>query len=251
MDIKSEMVKLVEIDDHAILPIRDVKDDKEGYKLLKSAIELDGQRHPIVIRLLTEDEKNKVVSGAKYGIIDGHHRFAIAKENNQESILAEIDDEKASPIRDAQLALQLNGTAIRMSPIEKGEVIDRLIKLYGKQNETKNAGEIGKIVFGLQTAMAYRCYQEYRKSKGEVSTGTEKAPKKRFTIQDLHEAIGKLPKTQEELNIDEMTTDESVEQLKAISIIESQLRFYKAMLSSKEGVKEAYKDQKRVQKETK
>lgn len=108
------MVKLSEIDSEAISSIRKIKKKTSAYKILKYAIEQDGQVNPIVIRALTEDELNNSVSGAKYGIIDGHHRFHIAKDNGKESILAEIDTSSQSDYRDMELALRLNVANINM-----------------------------------------------------------------------------------------------------------------------------------------
>lgn len=240
MEIKSKMIEIVKIDDNVIPAIREVNRDTENYKLLENAIKKDGQRNPIIIRKLTEEEKAKVKEGVEYGIIDGHHRYQIALENHQESILAEIDEEKPSRIRDIILAFRLNGTSIRMTPIEKGKVIYDLMKIYKDEGKEKKVDEIGEEVFGLKTAMAYRCYQIYRKSIGE-SDKTQKSAKEKFVISTLFEAVGKLPKSQDDINLDNMSIEDSVGQLEAIRAIEGQLRFYKEILLSKEGVKEAYK----------
>ena len=239
LGIKTEMIKLNEIDDNIIPGIRKVNRDKESYKLLENAIAKDGQRNPIIIRKLTEEEKIKAKKGAEYGIIDGHHRYQIAREKNQESILAEIDEEEASPIRDVILAFRLNGTSIRMTPIEKGKVIYDLMEIYKDKGIEKKVDEIGEEVFGLKTAMAYRCYQAYRKFIGEYEQKSD--TKTKFKVEILYEAFEKLPKN--EININSMSIEDSVSQLEAIRAIEGQLRFYKEMLLSKEGVKETYKKQ--------
>lgn len=239
MEIKSKMIELVKIDDNVIPAIREVNRDTESYKLLENAIKKDGQRNPIIIRKLTEEEKSKVKEGVEYGIIDGHHRYQIALENNQESIHAEIDEEKPSRIRDIILAFRLNGTSIRMTPIEKGRVIYDLMKIYKDEETEKKVDEIGEEVFGLKTAMAYRCYQAYRKSIGECEQKPD--TKTKFKVEKLYEAFKELHK--DKIDIDSMSIEDSVGQLEAIRAIEGQLRFYKEMLLSKKGVKEAYKSQ--------
>lgn len=55
----SEMIPLDKIDDSVITAIRNIKKDDETYKLLESAIKKDGQRHPITVRKLTDEEKAK------------------------------------------------------------------------------------------------------------------------------------------------------------------------------------------------
>lgn len=46
---------------------------------------MEGQYHPITLRILTDKE-------VVYGIVDGHHRFYIAKERNAKEISAKIID---------------------------------------------------------------------------------------------------------------------------------------------------------------
>ena len=190
-----------------------------AYRILEHAIKQDGQLNPILIRQLTDTEKQTAKEGAVYGIIDGHHRYQIALENNQESILAEIDEEKPSRIRDIILAFRLNGTSIRMTPIEKGRVIYDLMKIYKDEETEKKVDEIGEEVFGLKTAMAYRCYQAYRKSIGEC----EQKPdiKTKFKVEKLYEAFKELHK--DKIDIDNMSIEDSVGQLEAIRAIEGQL----------------------------
>ena len=124
----SLMVKMTEIDSEVISNIRKLKKKSRAYKILEHAIKQDGQLNPILIRQLTDTEKQTAKEGAMYGIIDGHHRYQIALENNQEAILAEIDENPQSDYRDMELALRLNVSNILMSTIEKGEVIYNLIR---------------------------------------------------------------------------------------------------------------------------
>ena len=238
----TQMVELYRIDPDVITSIRDIKSYIEDYKILESAIKKDGQRNPITVRYLTDEERGRARSGAEFGIIDGHHRFDIASKNNFEKVLVEIEHGEPSPIRDSMLAFQLNTTSIKMSPAEKGKVIHDLLKLYEDRGEKKTAHEIGQEVFGLQTAMAYRCLQEYKKIIGAVNK-RERKRNKGFVVKTLRDEVNRLPKVQKDVDIAEKSIEDCVSQLNAIRNIESQLRFYKETLLAKEGVKERYKSQ--------
>lgn len=90
-----ESVKLSDIDPDIIPLIRKINVDSEKYKGLEFTILQDGQKNPILIRELTDEEKSKARENVVYGIIDGHHRYSIAKNNNFDSVLAKI--EKRNP----------------------------------------------------------------------------------------------------------------------------------------------------------
>lgn len=161
----SLMVKMTEIDSEVISNIRKLKKKSRAYKILKHAIKQDGQLNPILIRQLTDTEKQTAKEGAVYGIIDGHHRYQIALENNQESILAEIDTGSPSDYRDMELALRLNVSNISMSTIEKGEVIYNLIRTKDRNPlDEMDITEIGQRLFGIKTSMTYRCLNAYKKA---------------------------------------------------------------------------------------
>ena len=136
-----------------------------AYRILEHAIKQDGQLNPILIRQLTDTEKQTAKEGAVYGIIDGHHRYQIALENNQKSILAEIDTGSPSEYRDMELALRLNISNIAMSTVEKGEVIYNIIKVQNKDSLNEvDVAEIGQKLFGIKTSMTYRCLNAYKKA---------------------------------------------------------------------------------------
>ena len=236
-----ETIKLESIDPYVISAIREVKRKSEDYNLLKAVIEKDGQRHPITIRRLTNEEKNSAKESAIYGIIDGHHRYLIAQELGKTEILAMIEEGEVSEIRDIILAFQLNNSNIRMTVIEKGKVISDLIALYAKCGVKKAANEVGKEVFGLETAMAYRCLQEYNKSLGIVPENW--IPKKnKFNVKKLSAAVLSLPRTKKASQPE--TVKECVDILNIIRETERQLRYYKALLFERDGVRETYKAQK-------
>ena len=180
-------VRLGEIDDQAIPKIRSVDEASEAYRILENAINKDGQRNPITVRPLTEEEKGKAREGAIYGIIDGHHRFHIACKFKWETILATVDDTTSDPIRDTMLAFRMNMTSIRMSPAEKGKVICYLMKETGA-----DVNEIGRRVFGLKTAMIYRSIQKYKESIGESTVKKARKTDDKFDVKIFQEALTEL-----------------------------------------------------------
>ena len=109
------MIDLNKIDPAAINPIRGINEESDGFKILEHAVSSDGQQYPIVIRKLTEEEKRAdgVAQEAEYGIIDGRHRYKIARTNAQDKILATVldyvpSDERDIKIEDVKMALRMN-----------------------------------------------------------------------------------------------------------------------------------------------
>ena len=206
--METRHIKLYEIDPDVIEDIRPVKEDKESYKILEEAMKQDGQFSPITIRWLTDEEKAKAKEGAICGIIDGHHRFHIAKNNNWETISANIDTQEPSTLRDAILAFKLK---------EKGKAIEQLMSMTGEKANT-----IGETIFGLKTAMAYRCVQAYNKKKQKLEETEQKkkehASKGSFSITALKKAFSIIPKEKPDIN--NWDIDMCLGQLEAIKKIE-------------------------------
>ena len=230
-------IRLEEIDTTIIKQIRPVDKESSEYKKLKTAIEKDGQRHPITVRALSDEEKEK--TGAKYGIIDGHHRYEIAKEMSREIILAEIDSVESSPERDMILAYRLNESTIKMTTLDKGKVLYELLKKYkertGNENDKKGLAELGKEIFGLGTAMSYRALQKYRKSIGEEII--DKTPK---SVKEFD--MGKFKKEFKESEkiilktIKKAGVNVRVEQVKSIDALVHKLRILRKNLLMNEDV---------------
>lgn len=228
-DLSVKRVRLGEIDEQVIPKIRLVDETTEDYRILENAINKDGQRNPITVRPLTDEEKGKACEGAIYGIIDGHHRFHIACKFKWETILATVDDTTSDPIRDTTLAFRMNTTAIRMSPAEKGKVICDLMRATGV-----DMNEIGRRVFGLKTAMIYRCVQKYEESIGK-SKKTPKKAKKNFDSEIFQESLMKLFNgiglnfiVPEQFRVKESETRES--KLKLVKEIKKQLNLLEKQL---------------------
>ena len=136
-------IELNKIDETVIPPIREVDKESIAYKKLSYAIQENGQLHPITVRRLTEDERKD--TDAEYGIIDGHHRFAIVADKHESSILATVIDtppEEDRKYQDTVMAYRMNESSKQMTSVEKGKVIDDLMKSTGKEPK-----EIGEEVF--------------------------------------------------------------------------------------------------------
>ena len=213
-DTKSQAVPILldKIDGTVIPPIRKVDRESVAYKKLSHAIQKDGQLHPITVRKLTEGERQD--TEAEYGIIDGHHRFAIAGDKNEPSILATVVDdppEEERKYRDTVMAYRMNESSKQMTSVEKGKVIDDLMKITDKKPK-----EIGEEVFGLKRAMSYRLLNAYKKSLGE---NTIEKPRE-MDWASFTQALDKLPKAQ-----DAISEDKRESQLEAIKTVQQQLRY--------------------------
>lgn len=205
-------IELDKIDETVIPKIRDVDKGSIAYKKLSYAIQENGQLHPITVRKLTEAERKN--TDAEYGIIDGHHRFAIVKDNNGSNILATVIDSSSEEDRkycDTVMAYRMNESTKQMTSVEKGKVINDLMASTGKELR-----EIGEDVFGVKRAMSYRLLNAYRKSVGENTT--EKPRDIDWT--SFNQALDELPKTQ-----DAISEDRRESQLKAVKTVQQQLRY--------------------------
>lgn len=205
-------ISLDKIDGTVIPPIREIDKESTAYKKLSHAIKKDGQLHPITVRKLTEDERKD--TEAEYGIIDGHHRFAIAGDKNESSILATVVDtplEEDRKYRDTVMAYRMNESSKQMTSVEKGKVINDLMASTGKE-PTK----IGEEVFGIKRAMSYRLLNAYKKSVGENTTEKPRD----IDWASFNQALGEIPKAQDAISED---TRES--QLKAVKTVQQQLRY--------------------------
>ena len=60
-------ILLFEIDENIIKKVREIDESSDNYVILKNTIIEDGQRYPIVLRKLTEEEKSRAKPRAIYG----------------------------------------------------------------------------------------------------------------------------------------------------------------------------------------
>ena len=189
-----------------------------------NAIIEDEQRHPITLRKLTEDERQRAKPGAVYGIIDGHHRYRVAIKSKKEDILAdiipELNEQYGNTIRDIKLALRLNESSIKMTNEEKGKIIYELMCETGK-----SAPDIADEIFGVKTSMAYRCLNAYKKSIGEHVVSK---PRKtiEFEIKHLKSAWKPISKLKEL----PLNTEDCISCLNDVIAFEKELRKYKRFL---------------------
>ena len=99
---------------------------------LAKSMKEDKQRDGILIRKLTKDEKAKANTEAEFGIIDGHHRYQVAKDLGCHSIKA-VESETDDVQKDLILAARMNFARVNMETWEKGQIIDRLMELTKKK----------------------------------------------------------------------------------------------------------------------
>lgn len=159
---------------------------EEDYNLLKKGIDEDGQQDPIMLRKLTPEEQEKAGTKSKYGILDGHHRYDIAKKNQQQTILAQIDDTERTPEEEKIFAARKNFSRVNMQTWEKGKVIVQLAKAKDMKVE-----DVGAKIFGLKRRMVFICTKAYQ----EHENGTDRkqpVPTPTYDIQSLRDAWNKL-----------------------------------------------------------
>ena len=237
---KPQEIPLKEIAHAVIKGIRILhKRNNADYLQLKKAIEKDGQNQPIIIRKLTDEEKKNARKNAIYGIIDGHHRFAIAKDLKKEKILAVVDNGASSAVRDAILAMRSNLSSIKMSSKDKGKVINDLLESLGDSSNQELIEEIGEKTFGLKKSMTYRCLQIYRKSIGKETVN--KPRHNSVNVQEIRDLMNNLPE-----DVSNISKDDGLKYLENIKFIEQQLKFLKKSISNLESVQEAIKEQKQA-----
>ena len=237
---KTQEIPLKDIDHVVIKGIRILhKRNNADYLQLKKAIEKDGQNQPIIIRKLTDEEKKNARKNAIYGIIDGHHRFAIAKDLKKEKILAVVDNGTSSGVRDTILAMRFNLSSIKMSSKDKGKVINDLLESLGDSSNQELIEEIGEKTFGLKKSMTYRCLQIYRKSIGKETVN--KPRHNSVNVQEIRDLMNNLPE-----DVSNISKDDGLKYLENIKSIEQQLKFLKKSISNLESVQEAIKEQKQA-----
>ena len=234
--MQSQLIKLSKIDPDVIPLVRPLDTNSNEYKMLELSIKKNGQHQAITVRQLTDEERSKSGSKAKFGIIDGHHRYNIALNSGQDLILATIDTTKASAAHDLILALQLNESAQKMSPTEKGSVISQLVELSKTEDNPKGKSviEVAKEAFNIEKSMAYRCLTAYKKSIG-ISKKASKKKTDDFTVNSFNEVLKSFPSKQEDFESNDL--QQCVSYVNIIETLEKQLKLAKTNLLKREGVK--------------
>ena len=220
-------IGLDEIDSEIIPSVRELKLSNSEYDQLKNSIEKDGQQQPIIIRKLTDKEQADKNGGATYGIIDGHHRFEIAKALNKKEILAVIDEGLSSSVRDMILAMRFNVSSIKMTTVQKGKVLYEILETLKDSSNKEVMREIGEKLFGLREAMTYRCLRAYKISISEHTV--DKPRENKIDISEIHDLLQKLPNNLNDIDNLEKSDGESY--IKTIQSIETQLRSLKKKIA--------------------
>lgn len=238
--LKSTSIPLYEIDPDIIKDIRELHIEDTSYKILKESISKEGQHHPITLRMLTDNEKQKAANKeAKYGIIDGHHRFHIAKEKNVKKIPAiiinhDLESDKSNgdmselEYQDIAMALRLNESSIKMSTLEKGRIIYELA-----EKTHKRPSDIGSDIFKIKGSRSYECWNAYKKSINEKTI--EKPRENNYDKTTLETVFNDLISRE----IDENNINQSIEQLELIKKVKEQLNLMSKKLLTKQ-VKEEF-----------
>lgn len=245
--LQCKQVKEVElklIDPKAIPLVRAMSANNEGYTQLKKSIEKDGQKQPIIIRKLTAEERKNLPERVVYGIIDGHHRFAIAQKLKHPKILAAIDTEEASPLRDKILAMRFNVASIKMSSIDKGKVIEEILESIDAQSNEQIISQIGLEIFGLKKAMTYRCLRNYRDSKGKPGISKPHSDAVTMEQSQFISLAQNLPVAE---NLANIKAEEGLSYLENIRIIEKYLQALKKNIKESPEVAKAIHEQQKQQ----
>ena len=240
MPEQCRLISLDKIDENVITKVRDLNEQSETFKILENSIKEDSQRHPIILRLLNEDEKRLSKSGTIYGIIDGHHRYHIALRINRKEILANVipnNEEFGNSLSDVKLALRLNESSIKMTNDEKGKIIYDVMRKTGMDIQT-----IALELFGVKISMAYRYLNAYKKSIGEKVISKPKKQSE-FRMKDLKVAWRPISKIKEiPLNV-----DDCISCLEDIQNFEKELRKCKQTLLAQEGVTDKINKRKSIE----
>lgn len=153
-------ILLTEIDPDAIeiTNIRKVDETSTNFQTLKTHIKTYGQREPILVRRYRDNERH--AEGTIYGIVDGHHRFAVTKSLNQTEIKAEIIETK-NELDDLIRAAGANFTHKSLVAWEMGKIL-RDIK---EKSETKRKLEDIAADFGIARSTAFKYQAAYMNYK--------------------------------------------------------------------------------------
>ena len=228
--MEAQMIEMYKIDPEAISSIRPVDEESESFKVLSEVIKQDSQKYPIIIRRLNDEDRTNrpVKDGAEFGIIDGQHRFRIAQKNGQTE---EIPPMSTRKMEDVKIALRMN-TGIPLTVIQKGKIIYEM-------SDGQNIADIGEELFGLATAMAYRCVQAYKFANNIKTTNRKRTlvvnEKK---LADLEPIWDKIPRHDSEIDFGDV--GKSVDQLDMIEKLEHKLGAIKRIFLTQNEIKDEF-----------
>lgn len=214
-------IALGEIDPEAIAiaNLRAVNEKSDHFMALLKQIELVDQKEPILVRKLHDDEKKK--EGATYGILDGHHRYAVFMALQKEKIQA-IIIESENEISDLMQAAGANLSHESLEPWQKGQI---LVTIKEKQN--RKLKEVAAD-FGIARSTAFKYQAAYQRHKKNEDV---KASIKENSVYDPD----KLEKTLSDFKLNPECMDEESfkEEIHRVDELTLQLSFYKRQLREK------------------
>ena len=172
-DTKIVDIRLTEIDPDAIeiTNIRNVDETSTNFKTLKTHISNYGQREPILVRKFRDNETH--ADGTTYGIVDGHHRFAVIKSLDKAEIKAEVIETK-SELDDLIRAAGANFTHKSLVAWEMGKILCDI----KEKSKTKRKLEDIAAEFGIarSTAFKYQAAYNNHKNAQKKKSNTETQP---------------------------------------------------------------------------
>ena len=182
--IKATKIRMDLIDPNAIEEIDIGKNQKEKskeeYKAdienIKRTIKAVGQMQPILIRKLTDAEKEKSAKKtAEYGIVNGHTRY---EANSKKDVFATIIELNDTDDDQKKLALIANFAKSEMSTEEKAQVIyqeQERLRILSKESVEAGNKKISASLetlartFGISKAYAQKLVNVYKKNM-KIST---------------------------------------------------------------------------------
>ena len=213
-----QTINLTEIDPNAITVanLREVTED-EKFNLLCEQIKSEGQRNPIVVRELLEGESTQ--PEAKYGILDGHHRFSALKTLNFETVNC-IKVKSDNKTEDLIKAATYNLSHKNLEMWEIGKILVDLQQLKQEKIEV-----IAKR-FGFARSTAFKYRKEYFKHLSPTDK-PEKTPKisAEYDYETLTDYV-------QDLNQEPNTAPECQNLLDKIDYINALLSDYKKKLKT-------------------
>lgn len=215
-----DIVKLAlgEIDPEAIAiaNLRTVNEESEHFTALLKQIELVDQKEPILVRKLRDGEKKK--EGAVYGVLDGHHRYAVFVALQKERIQA-IIVESENEISDLMQAAGANLSHESLELWQKGQI---LVTLKEKQN--RKLKDVAAD-FGIARSTAFKYQAAYQRHK------KNEEGKKSIKEKPLYDS-DKLEKMLSDFKLNAECADEESfkEEIRRVDELTSQLSSYKRQL---------------------
>ena len=214
-----QAINLTEIDPNAITAanLREVVQNDDKFKFLCEQIEDDGQLSPIVIRKLREDESTD--PNAKYGIIDGHHRFFALKLLQCETVNA-LEIVTEDELNDLYNAASYNLNHKELESWEKGKI---LVTLEEKCPDEK-LEDIAAKYFAIARSTAFKYKKAYYQHINPDKAKKSNKIKATYNYEELTEYV-------KDLNNEPSSLEDCKNRLNDVTYIVALLTDYKKQLN--------------------